>query len=80
MFVLRVILCRPKPAAKSAAGHVAEKDKKRAPNRLLVDDATNDDNSVVALSESKVSLTSHPVATAAIVVRVTLLELTVARR
>ncbi|CDF35452.1 transitional endoplasmic reticulum ATPase (valosin-containing protein), Cell division control protein 48 [Chondrus crispus] len=28
-------------------------DKKKAPNRLLVDDATNDDNSVVALSPAK---------------------------
>jgi hypothetical protein len=30
-------------------------DKKRAPNRLIVDEAQNDDNSVVSLSESKVS-------------------------
>lgn len=28
-------------------------DKKKAPNRLIVDDATNDDNSVVALSTAK---------------------------
>lgn len=28
-------------------------DKKKAPNRLLVDDATNDDNSVIALSPAK---------------------------
>lgn len=28
-------------------------DRKKAPNRLLVDDATNDDNSVVALSPAK---------------------------
>lgn len=28
-------------------------DKKKAPNRLIVDDATNDDNSVVALSPAK---------------------------
>lgn len=28
-------------------------DKKKAPNRLIVDDATNDDNSVVALSKPK---------------------------
>jgi len=28
-------------------------DKKRSPNRLIVDEATNDDNSVVALSANK---------------------------
>lgn len=28
-------------------------DRKRAPNRLIVDEATNDDNSVVALSTAK---------------------------
>jgi transitional endoplasmic reticulum ATPase len=28
-------------------------DKKKAPNRLIVDDATNDDNSVVCLSAAK---------------------------
>lgn len=28
-------------------------DKKKAPNRLVVDDATNDDNSVIALSPAK---------------------------
>jgi len=28
-------------------------DKKKAPNRLIVDDATNDDNSVVSLSQAK---------------------------
>ena len=28
-------------------------DKKKAPNRLYVDDATNDDNSVVCLSPAK---------------------------
>jgi transitional endoplasmic reticulum ATPase len=28
-------------------------DKKKSPNRLVVDDATNDDNSVVTLSPSK---------------------------
>lgn len=28
-------------------------DKKKAPNRLIIDDATNDDNSVVALSPAK---------------------------
>jgi transitional endoplasmic reticulum ATPase len=28
-------------------------DKKKAPNRLVVDDATNDDNSVVCLSAAK---------------------------
>lgn len=28
-------------------------DKKKAPNRLVVDDATNDDNSVVCLSPAK---------------------------
>ena len=28
-------------------------DKKRSPNRLIVDEATNDDNSVVALSAAK---------------------------
>ena len=28
-------------------------DKKKAPNRLVVDDATNDDNSVVTLSPAK---------------------------
>lgn len=28
-------------------------DRKKAPNRLIVDDATNDDNSVVALSPAK---------------------------
>jgi len=28
-------------------------DKKKAPNRLVVDDATNDDNSVVTLSAAK---------------------------
>ena len=28
-------------------------DKKKAPNRLIVDDATNDDNSVVCLSPAK---------------------------
>ena len=28
-------------------------DKKKAPNRLVVDEATNDDNSVVSLSPAK---------------------------
>lgn len=28
-------------------------DRKKAPNRLVVDDATNDDNSVVCLSKAK---------------------------
>ena len=28
-------------------------DKKRSPNRLIVDEASNDDNSVVALSPAK---------------------------
>lgn len=28
-------------------------DKKKAPNRLLVDDATNDDNSIITLSPAK---------------------------
>ena len=30
-----------------------EPKKKRSPNRLLVDEATNDDNSVIALSTAK---------------------------
>jgi len=30
-----------------------EDKKKRAPNRLVVDDATNDDNSIISLSEKK---------------------------
>jgi hypothetical protein len=28
-------------------------DKKKAPNRLVVDEATNDDNSVISLSQAK---------------------------
>lgn len=30
-------------------------DRKRAPNRLVVDESTNDDNSVVSLSEAKLA-------------------------
>jgi transitional endoplasmic reticulum ATPase len=30
-------------------------DKKKAPNRLMVDDATNDDNSTIAMSPAKLS-------------------------
>eukprot|EP00611_Tribonema_gayanum_P001960 TRINITY_DN11452_c0_g1_i1.p1 TRINITY_DN11452_c0_g1~~TRINITY_DN11452_c0_g1_i1.p1 ORF type:complete len:249 (-),score=68.47 TRINITY_DN11452_c0_g1_i1:1005-1751(-) len=37
----------PKPAAEAPGS------KKRSPNRLVVDEATNDDNSVVALSNAK---------------------------
>jgi len=38
-------------------------EKKRAPNRLVVDEATNDDNSVVALSMEKMESCSSSVAT-----------------
>lgn len=56
----------PEPAGPSEAGpssapsdkkpsdlSTAIMDKKKSPNRLIVDDATNDDNSVVALSPAK---------------------------
>lgn len=42
------LLCSAKPDAAIPA------DKKRMPNRVIVDDALNDDNSVVVLSEAKV--------------------------
>jgi transitional endoplasmic reticulum ATPase len=42
-----------KPNVKSDPVKDPLADKKRAPNRLIVDEAQNDDNSVVSLSESK---------------------------
>jgi hypothetical protein len=47
---------RPKKGAmadRKAEINTAIMDKKKAPNRLVVDDATNDDNSVVTLSAAK---------------------------
>ena len=40
-------------ADKKAEINTAIMDKKKAPNRLVVDDALNDDNSVVCLSPAK---------------------------
>ncbi|CAM9880291.1 unnamed protein product, partial [Sphacelaria rigidula] len=40
---------------KGAGAPSAEPSKKRSPNRMVVDEATSDDNSVVALSTAKVS-------------------------
>jgi len=40
-------------ADKKAEINTAIMDKKKAPNRLVVDDALNDDNSVVCLSSAK---------------------------
>lgn len=37
----------------NASGGGVGGSKKRSPNRLIVDDATNDDNSVVSLSPNK---------------------------
>jgi hypothetical protein len=34
--------------------------KKRAPNRLIIDEATNDDNSIISLSEKKVRRARPP--------------------
>lgn len=39
--------------AESKDFNTAIMDKKKAPNRLIVDEATNDDNSVVNLSRAK---------------------------
>ena len=38
-----------------------EPKKKRSPNRLLVDEATNDDNSVIALSTAKMDRNRPPI-------------------
>ncbi|EKU21500.1 transitional endoplasmic reticulum ATPase [Nannochloropsis gaditana CCMP526] len=46
----------PTPVADGGAGGIvpmAEGSKKRSPNRLIVDEATNDDNSVIGLSAAK---------------------------
>lgn len=39
---------------KDAATAILDPSKKRSPNRMVVDEATSDDNSVVALSTAKV--------------------------
>ena len=39
---------------KDMATAILEPSKKRSPNRMVVDEATSDDNSVVALSTAKV--------------------------
>lgn len=41
---------------KDAATAILDPSKKRSPNRMVVDEATSDDNSVVALSTAKVRL------------------------
>ena len=46
-------------SAKPAAAAAVPTEKKRMPNRVVVDDALNDDNSVVALSEAKVRVPSN---------------------
>jgi hypothetical protein len=52
-------LSRSAPASSAAAPAAPADGKKRAPNRLVVDDATNDDNSIISLSEKKASGWRH---------------------
>jgi transitional endoplasmic reticulum ATPase len=43
----------PKPVSESAIKPAQAPQKKRSPHRLVVEEATNDDNSVIALSPAK---------------------------